>query len=99
MRHSDKTILQTTDVRVRQMFLEAGAEVPWHYHTQVMDTMFCLKGQMRVELQEPQEERTLGPGDGCEIGVGRQHRISTIGNEPVSYLLIQGVGCYDFQRI
>lgn len=95
----DKTILQTADVRVRQMFLEVGAEVPWHFHTQVVDTMYCLKGEMRVELRGPEETRVLAPGEGCEIVAGRQHRISVSGNESISYLLIQGVGCYDFQRI
>lgn len=99
MGYKDKTIVQTEDVRVRQMFLDVGAEVPWHYHTQVADTIYCLRGEMKVELAEPQETRFLRSGDGCEMAVGRPHRISVVGDEPVSYLLIQGVGQYDFRKI
>lgn len=99
MGYKEKIIVQTTDVRVRQMFLDVGAEVPWHYHSQVVDTMYCLQGEMRVELADPQETTFLQTGDGCEITVGRPHRISVVGDNPVSYLLIQGVGEYDFQTI
>jgi mannose-6-phosphate isomerase-like protein (cupin superfamily) len=99
MEHKIRTIVQTKDVRVRQMFLEVGAEVPWHFHTRVVDTMYCLQGEMKVELADPRELVFLRVGEGCEIGVGRQHRVSVVGHEPVSYLLIQGVGEYDFQKI
>ena len=99
MAYTDKIIVQTADVRVRQMFLDVGAVVPWHFHTRVVDTMYCLQGEMKVELRDPQELRLLRAGDGCEIDVGRPHRISVVGDEDVSYLLIQGVGQYDFQKI
>jgi quercetin dioxygenase-like cupin family protein len=99
MEYKDKIIVQTADVRVRQMFIDVGAEVPWHYHTQVVDTMYCLQGEMQVDLRDPQELRVLGVGDGCEIAVGRPHRIGVVGDRAVSYLLIQGVGQYDFQKI
>ncbi len=99
MEGKDKTIVQTEDVRVRQMFLGAGSEVPWHFHTRVVDTMYCLRGEMKIELADPQEVIVLRPGEGCEISVGRRHRVSVADNEPVSYLLIQGVGKYDFQKI
>lgn len=99
MAYKDTVIVQTADVRVRKMFLDVGAEVPWHYHTQVVDTMFCLRGKMRVELADPQEIRFLSVGEGCEISVGRPHQISVVNDETVSYLLIQGVGEYDFQKI
>ncbi|MBD1399687.1 cupin domain-containing protein [Pelovirga terrestris] len=99
MAYKDKTIIRTDDVSVRQMFLEVGAEVPWHVHTQVVDTMYCLQGEMKVELADPQETTVLSVGERCEISVGRPHRVSAAGTEPVSYLLIQGVGKYDFQKI
>ncbi len=99
MTYSDRVIVQTADVRVRQMFLDVDAEVAWHYHTQVVDTMYCLQGTMKVEMKGPEEVNILYPGEGCEITVGRPHRISVIGNEAVSYLLIQGVGQYDFHKI
>ena len=99
MEDKDKTIVQTEDVRVRQMFLGVGAEIPWHFHTEVVDTMYCLQGEMQVELDDPPEVTVLKVGEGCEISAGRRHRVSLVGNEPVSYLLIQGVGKYDFQKI
>lgn len=99
MAYSDRIILQTPDVRVRQMCLAVNDEVPWHYHSHVMDTIYCLQGVMKVELKDPVEATVLRCGDGCDILVGRPHRISVLGEGPVSYLLIQGVGPYDFQQM
>lgn len=92
------TVLQTEDVRVRVMPLGQGEIVPWHTHSVVTDHMFCLSGRICVRAAEPEEEFVLGPGQRCTIRPGRPHRVENLG-EAAEYLLVQGVGRYDFKRL
>jgi len=89
-----RTIAETPDLRVVRMVFAEGECIPWHYHTKVTDTTFCLEGEIVVELREPEERVSLKPGQHIEIPRGRPHRVGGPG-ERVS-LIIQGVGKYDF---
>ena len=99
MNEGNRTILETAEVKVRDMFLASGAEVPWHYHSEVADTMVCLQGQIQVELKNPQQRWLLNPGNSCEVVVGRLHRVIATSSDDARYLLVQGVGRYDFQPL
>lgn len=97
MAECEEILLQTSDVRVRVMALAAGAATDWHRHSQVSDQMVCLEGRIRVELQGPESELLqLKPGNRCLVPVGRVHRVANAGSETARYLLVQGVGTYDF---
>lgn len=93
-----ETVLKTEDVRVRIMPLDRGESVPWHTHSVVTDHMFCLSGRICVCAAEPEEEFFLEPGQRCTIEPGRPHQVNNLG-EAAEYLLIQGVGKYDFKRL
>lgn len=99
MSESHRTVLETAEVRVREMFLAAGTEVPWHCHSQVVDTIYGLQGQIQVELKNPEQRCLLSPGNSCEVAVGRPHRVIATGSDDARYLLVQGVGRYDFQPL
>jgi hypothetical protein len=49
--------------------------VPWHYHNNVKDTFYVLKGSLRLFLRDPKEEVRLGPGD--SYTVSRRARTSS----------------------
>ena len=49
MNARDEVLLETDDVRVRILVLEAGETTAWHFHTEVTDKMLCLEGQIAVE--------------------------------------------------
>lgn len=94
--YHDEMILETADVRVRILTLTAGNATPWHRHSAVTDRMLGLSGALVVESRDPDEAFPLTPGDRCEIAVGRVHRVVNPTGEDARYLLVQGVGRYDF---
>ncbi len=89
-------IIMTPDVRVRIMTLEPEDEIKWHHHTNVTDNAFCLEGAIDIRLREPDETVTLTPGERHEVKPGRAHAVVNIGSYTSRYLLVQGVGAYDF---
>jgi quercetin dioxygenase-like cupin family protein len=99
MNDQNEVILETKDVRVRIMLLEAGEATAWHFHNEVTDRMLCLEGSIAVEYQDPEERITLVCGERCEVVVKRLHRVVNLSSETAKYLLVQGVGRYDFNTV
>lgn len=89
-------IIKTENVAVRIMELAAGAATEWHHHTEVNDFFACLTGVVAVEAKNPDETVILYPGQRTEIKQSRIHRVINTHNERSEYLLVQGVGVYDF---
>jgi len=94
-----EVILETEDVRVRILTLDVGQATAWHFHSEVTDKMLCLQGQIAIESQNPQERVELHPGGRCEVTVERVHRVVNTGSDIAKYLLVQGVGRYDFNVV
>ena len=94
-----EVIAKTDDVRVRVMTLNPREFADWHYHTQVTDDIFCLSGNILVRMKEPDEEYKLIHGQRCQIRKGRVHQLENLDSTEVSYLLVQGIGKYDFNII
>lgn len=94
-----RTVLATDNVRVRIMTLASGAATAWHYHTEVTDSMFCLDGPLAVEYRDPDERVELVNGQYCEVAVKRVHRVVNLTRREARYLLVQGIGCYDFNEL
>ena len=93
----EEVILQTDDVKVRILALQPGECGPFHFHTTVTDNMFGLSGEIMVSLKNPPEYLILKPGVHCTIEPGRVHCvINNREGETSTYLLVQGVGAYDF---
>lgn len=89
-------LIDTPTVRVRILTLEKGDVIPWHHHTQVIDHTVCLEGAIEIHLQGPEETLTLTPGNHHQIQPKRIHTIINPSEAPARYILIQGVGEYDF---
>jgi len=97
-------IAETPDLRVALMTLAPGQATPWHHHSEIADTAFGLTGAARVEVrggpnelgEEKIELRELMPGARVRVGPRRVHRVVNAGAGRCSYLLVQGVGKYDF---
>ena len=92
-------IIRTKDVRVRIIELRSHEVADWHYHTEITDNMFCLIGSITVRLKEPDEEFVLSPGRRCGVMKGRVHQVANAGVDIARYLLVQGVGNYDFNVV
>ncbi len=94
-----EVLAKTDNLRVRIMALEPREVADWHYHTQVTDDIFCLTGTILVRLQDPNEEVRLSPGQRCQIKTGRVHQLENLESQEATYLLVQGIGTYDFNTV
>ena len=92
----EEVLIQTDNVSVRVLELEAGEALPWHHHSEVTDYVFALDGEIEVQLRSPDENVALAPGGRCQVATGRVHRVVNLCERKTKYLLIQGVGKYDF---
>ena len=94
-----EVIVKTDNVRVRIMSLAPREIADWHYHTQVTDDIFCLTGTILVRMKNPDEEVRLLPGQRCQIKIGRVHQLENLDDREATYLLVQGIGKYDFNVV
>ncbi len=99
MHDSDEVMLKTDDALVRILTLEGEQATSWHFHTAVTDKMLCLEGRIAIEQYGPQDRVVLRPGGRCEVTVERVHRVVNLETETAKYLLVQGVGRYDFNVV
>lgn len=88
-------IAKGSDVRVQERTLAPGNEIPWHYHTLVTDTTYCIEGNVRIEMLDPQEQVVITRGQSHAVPPNRPHRVTPDGERPCRFLLVQGVGKYD----
>jgi mannose-6-phosphate isomerase-like protein (cupin superfamily) len=82
--------------RITELRISLTQKVPWHFHSNVQDTFYVLEGQLRLFLREPKEEVRLGPGETCTVAPRRPHLVTNGGDGPATFLVLQGIGEYDF---
>ena len=92
-------IAKTEGLQVRIMILASREIAAWHYHTRVTDDIFCLSGKIIVRMQEPDEEIHLSPGERVRVKSGRIHQLENLEETKSTYLLVQGIGKYDFNVV
>ena len=91
-----EVVAEGADLRVSVLTLAAGQCVPWHYHSEVSDSFVCLEGPMVVETRAPRRSYLLQPGQRCAVPPKTAHYVQGEGGGPCQFLIIQGVGVYDF---
>ena len=82
--------------RIQEIQISRTQKVPWHYHNNVKDTFYVLKGNLRLFLRDPKEEVLLGPGDSYTVQPRRPHLVVNGGDDSATFLVLQGIGEYDF---
>lgn len=91
-------IAKGADVLVREYVLGHGEFIPWHHHTQVTDHYYSLEGEVLIETRAPDARRELNPGESATVIPPTVHHVSNSSDKPCRFLLIQGVGKYDFVK-
>jgi quercetin dioxygenase-like cupin family protein len=89
-------VAEGADLRVSVLTLAAGQEVPWHYHSEVTDSFVCLEGPMLVQTRVPRNVYRLEAGQRCAVPAKTAHQVQGEGGGPCKFLIVQGVGVYDF---
>lgn len=82
--------------RITELQIAATQKVPWHYHNNVQDTFYVIEGQLRIFLREPKEEVRLAPGGTYSVAPRRAHLVTNAGSASATFLVLQGMGEYDF---
>ena len=82
--------------RISELQLGPRQQVPWHYHSRIQDTFYVLEGRLRIFLRDPKEEVRLEPGETYAVKAGRAHLVTNGGETSVTFLVLQGLGEYDF---
>ena len=90
-----ETVAEVPGLRVRMLTLGQGQCVPWHYHTTITDTFFCMQGPLRVETRAPRVVYILQPGETCAVPPKTAHYVSGVDHAPAKFMIVQGEGAYD----
>ena len=91
-------VAKGADVLVREYGLDAGEKIPWHRHSEVTDYYYGLDGRVLIETRAPAARHELGAGQAASVTPSTVHQVSNPAKSPCRFLLIQGVGKYDFIR-
>jgi quercetin dioxygenase-like cupin family protein len=92
-------VAETPDLRMVVLTLAPGQEVPWHWHSNVVDHIICLEGPMVVETRAPRATYELAPGERCAVPARRAHHVSGKNGGRCKFAILQGIGTYDFNPV
>ena len=82
--------------RISELEISPTQQVPWHFHNHVQDTFYVVGGTVLLFLREPEQEVRLGPGETYSVKPRRPHRVANGGNASATFLVLQGIGEYDY---
>jgi quercetin dioxygenase-like cupin family protein len=85
--------------RIAELQISPTQKVPWHSHSNVRDTFYVLAGTIRIFLQQPKEDVVLNPGETFSVPPRRPHLVTNAGDTSATFLVLQGIGEYDFVPI
>jgi len=90
-RHAERPGFHITELQI-----SPTQQVPWHCHTRIQDTFYVLDGAIRIFLREPKEDVMLAPGQTYAVRAGRPHLVTNAGSSSATFLVLQGLGEYDY---
>ena len=82
--------------RISELTISPTQRIPWHLHTHVSDTFYVLTGEIIVHVREPKENIRLQPGETFAVPAGRPHLVTNPGEVNATFLVLQGLGTYDY---
>jgi quercetin dioxygenase-like cupin family protein len=94
-----RVVAKGTDVLVREYTLDPGEAIPWHRHSEVCDHYYGLEGVVVIETLDPPIRHEIAVGQSVTVTPPTAHRVSNPGEHTCRFLLVQGVGRYDFVKI
>ena len=82
--------------RISELQISPTQNVPWHLHNHIDDTFYVVEGNIRLLLRNPDEDVRLAPGASYCVKAGRPHLVTNTGNTSATFLVLQGIGEYDY---
>lgn len=95
-------VAEGSDVYVKEFTLREHEGIPWHHHSEVFDVFYCLEGKLNVYQKDVATGKdlptiSLSVGESAKVEVGTAHRPYNPGPGPMRFVIVQGVGKYDFK--
>jgi quercetin dioxygenase-like cupin family protein len=85
--------------RINELQISTSQTVPWHYHTHIKDTFYVLDGEITVYLRDPKEAISMAAGETYAVEPKRPHLVTNSGSHSATFLVLQGVGEYDYVQL
>ena len=82
--------------RITELQISPTQKVPWHLHSNIQDTFYVISGRLRIFVRDPKEVVHLGPGDTYSVKPRRPHLVTNEGDGSATFLVLQGIGEYDY---
>jgi quercetin dioxygenase-like cupin family protein len=82
--------------RINELQISPSQKIPWHYHNHIQDAFYVLEGEIRIFMREPKEDVRLCPGETFSVAPGRPHLVTNAGETSATFLVLQGIGEYDY---
>jgi quercetin dioxygenase-like cupin family protein len=92
-------VFSTDEVQVSHLVLAPGEEVPWHFHSDVRDTFYVLRGPVMIYTREPEATAVVETGEVLQTRDRQPHRVFNASDHEISFVLIQGIGKFDFRPL
>jgi quercetin dioxygenase-like cupin family protein len=89
-------LAKVDDLMARIFTLGQGQKIDWHHHTEVADWYVCLDGKLEVRRRDPENVAVMAPGEMTKVSPPSPHHVANIGGGDCRFLLLQGVGKYDY---
>ena len=93
------TLIDANGVRVVEFSLSPGKSCAQHFHSHILEYCYCLQGQLSVDINDKQSTVVLNPGEKVEIAPRVVHSLRNETHQVSRYLVVQGVGEYDFVEV
>jgi quercetin dioxygenase-like cupin family protein len=87
---------QRPGFRISELQISPTQKVPWHLHNNIDDTFYVVAGNIRLFLRDPKEDIRLAQGDSYRVKAGRPHLVKNDGETSATFLVLQGIGEYDY---
>ena len=91
VRHAERPGFRISELQISPLQF-----VPWHCHTRISDTFYVIEGSIKLLLLDPVEEVVLNAGETYAVRARRPHRVENAGSTSANFLVLQGVGEYDY---
>ena len=89
-------LLERKGFKVTEFELAPDQQIPWHCHTHVQDTFYVVEGVLQIFARDPKEQIRLEPGQTYSMRARRPHLVTNGGDRTVTFVILQGIGDYDF---
>ena len=92
-------IAQSDNMRVVDITLAPGECIPWHLHPDNEDYVIVLSGRVEIHEYHPDKVVKLGPHDRYVVPRRRPHTNVNASKRDCQFLVVQGPGKVEFQRL